>query len=362
MRFPFLLFFTTAIVAGAAADMPAFHIYAPSRTTEQLLIVEAQQRDDGLHLELVERCDLGIPAGTIVSHPDKPILYAAPPAGPVGETPLAVIHLDDRGRYQRHTLPAVEHGYAYLSLDRTRSFLLGANYRDGYVDVYKLDRLGEPAARVGSLDEGRRNAHCVLPTLDNRFVYIPYVKETNALYQYTFDPGSGALQPLTPKDAGPPEGTGPRHIAYHPQLPRVYFSNEQHLGVSVYDKQPDGQLKLRQVCDAIDPSVSKQGLSSSDIVITADGRYLFAGIRGHTREFDWIARYRVRDEGDVEFLGLTPADKIPWGLALSPDGRYLLVTAFEGGTLTAYTVDDSGQLRVAARMTCDTKISDLVTR
>jgi hypothetical protein len=60
-------------------------------------------------------------------------------------------------------------------------------------------------------------------------------------------------------------------------------------------------------------------------------------------------------------LGLTPADKIPWGLALSPDGRYLLVSAYNGATLTGYRITNEGDLVKAGSLTWDAEISDLLT-
>lgn len=349
-------------VSLSAHAAEPFHVYAPSRTTGKLLIVKASPSENGLSLKLVESVDLDFPAATIAAHPQKPLLYVAAARTEDSEDRGAVITLDQEGRFLRRTPVKFHHGYSYLSLDRAQHFLLGANYFDGFVDVYALDKEGTPAERVAKLEEGRRNAHCVFPTPDNRFVYIPYVKETNAIFQYRFDSKTGKLTPLAPKNANPPEGTGPRHMAYHPKQPIVYFSNEQHLGVSVYDIDKSGQLKLRQVCDAVEKGTSKDGLSSSDIAITPDGRFLFAGIRGHTRDFDWISRYRIKENGDLELLGLTPADKIPWGLAFSPDGRYLLVSAFQGGTLTAFQITKTGELKKSASLNWDKSISDLVTR
>ena len=346
--------------SGHAGDV--FHIYAPSRTTSKLLIVEATPSDEGLSLKLLQQVELGFPAATITAHPDKPLLYVAAPTGDEAKTLGAVVSLDHDGSYLRHAPVTMHHGYSYLSLDRASRFLLGVNYFDGFVDVYALDTTGKPVKRVAALNESRRNAHCVLPSPDNRFVYIPYVKETNAIFQYRFDSKSGQLVGLDPKNANPPDGTGPRHMAYHPSKPIAYFSNEQHLGVSVYDMEKSGALKLRQVCDAVDKDERKQGISSSDIVITPDGRFLFAGIRGHQRDFDWISRYRVKPNGDVELLGLTPADKIPWGLALSPNGRYLLATAYEGATLLAFRIGDDGDVTRVGSFTWDKNISDLVTR
>jgi len=126
--------------------------------------------------------------------------------------------------------------------------------------------------------------------------------------------------------------------------------------------EESGTLKLRQVCDAVDKDEPQEGGSSSDIVITPDGRFLFAGIRGHKRNFDWISRYGVDSNGDVELLGLTPADKILWGLALSPSGRYLLATAYEGATLTAFWIGDDGTFTKVASLPWDKNISDLVAR
>ena len=339
-----------------------FHVYAPSRTTGKLLIVEARPSNGGVALKMTQQVELGFPAGTIVSHPDKPLIYVSASRGDEDNTPGAVVSLDVEGNYLKHKNVTLNHGYSYLSLDRANHFLLGVNYFAGFVDVYALDKSGMVGKRVSALDEGRRNAHCVLPSPDNRFVYIPYVKDTNAILQYRFDPKSGKLSAFNPKNANPPAGTGPRHMAYHPSKPIVYFSNEQHLGVSVYEKQKSGALTVRQVCDAVDKDETKDGVSSSDIVITPDGRLLFAGIRGHKRDFDWISRYRVKSNGEVELLGLTPADKIPWGLTLSPDGRFLLATAFQGATLTAFKIGDDGNLTRTGSLEWDKNISDVVTR
>ena len=248
-----------------------------------------------------------------------------------------------------------------MSLDRRQRFLLGVDYFGGHVDVFSLGADGIPKKRVAALDEGRKNAHCVWPSPDNRFVYIPYVKDTNGLYQYQFNQESGELTALTPKNANPPAGTGPRHMTYHPTLPFVYFSNEQHLGVSVYRFKREGQLQIVQVCDAVSDGQSKDGISSSDILISQDGRFLFAGIRGHKQDFDWISRYEILENGQVRHLGLTKSDKVPWGLTLSPDGRYLLATAFQAGTLTAWEIGNNGSLREAASVRCDNRIMEIVT-
>lgn len=353
-------------MAGAMAQLSArgkaFHVYAPSRNSNSLWVVKATPvSDDSLTLKVSEQIDLGFSAATITAHPFKKQFYiTSNRKSPEGETPAVVAtHSPDGISLSPFT---TANGYSYLSLDRRNRFLLGCSYGDGAIDVYELNNDALPGDRVSSLNEGRKAAHCVLPSPDNRFVYIPYVKDSNALYQYHFDPDTGALSAMAQLDAAPPEGTGPRHLAYHPTQPFLYFSNEQHLGVSVYEKADDGQLTIRQVCDITGATPPEEGVSSSDIVITPDGRFLFAGIRGHQHDFDFISRYLVLEDGRVKHLGLTKADKIPWGLALSPDGKWLLATGFEAGTLMAYRIEHDGELTRAGTLEWDAQISDLVTR
>ena len=358
-RFLLLVAFGLGLDAPASAAQ-SFRLYAPSPTAKQLWVIHAVTSPSGLDLSVEKKVDLGFAGSSIEAHPTAPLLYVGGGGGK--DVPAAVLSLDANGGCSGIRSFQLKHGTAYLSTDRAGRFLLSADYRSGAVDVYGLDASGFPAKHVAGRDEGRSEAHCVLPSPDNRFVYIPYVKQNNALLQYAFDGSTGALTPLTPADAGPPEGTGPRHIAYHPKLPVVYFSNEQHLGVSVYDRDVEGRLKFRNLCEAVNPSESREGISSSDIVMTVDGRYVFAGIRGHTRDFDWIARYRADALGDLTLLGLTPADKIPWGFALSPDDAYLAVTAFEGASISVYRVTSEGDLVKAASLPCDKNISDIIAR
>lgn len=352
-----ILVLLLACVPGFVQAAESFHVYAPSSMTSSLWVVEAKSTDDGMSLEAGKRVDIGFVARVIAKHSEKPLLYVG---GAGGDG--AVITLDDKGAYEKHQSIKLKGNYSYLALDRESRFLMGASYSTGQVDIYKLDDNGMPGERVTALDEGKLFAHSVLPTPDNKFLYVPYVKENNAIYQYRFDAESGKAEPLEPLNAEPPEGTGPRHLVYHPEKPIVYFSNEQQLGISAYEIGDSGQLKLRQVVEGVAEDEPTENASASDLVITPDGKYLFSGIRRLKGDFDQIARYQIEDNGDLKHLGSAKADKIPWGLALSPDGEYLLVTAFEGSTLTAYKIGEDGELSIVASRNWDEKISDLIAR
>jgi 6-phosphogluconolactonase len=346
--------------ASFAAD--AFRVYAPCSKTQTLWVVDAVPKvDGGLELKVADKRGLGFNGRVIATHPKKPLLYVAGGGGERGKVPGAVVTLSRNGGYASHQRVDLNDDAAYLSLDRSGVFLFGVSYGNGRLNVYRLDENGLPGKAVATVDEGKKEAHCVLISPDNKFLYIPYVKSNLALLQYRFDASTGAVTPLDPHNANPPQGTGPRHLVYHPTLPMVYFTNEQGIGLSSYQRSPNGQLALRQDIAILPEGMSKEGLSASDLEITPDGKFIFAGLRGHRQDFDRIARYRVREDGQAELLGLTPADRIPWGLALSPDGRYLLVSAYTGATLTAYRITTAGGLEKVASLSWDAKISDLLT-
>jgi len=349
-------------MAATSLAAEAFRVYAPSSKTQTLWIVDAVPLEDGgLELKVAEKRDLGFNGRIIAAHPKKPLLYVSGGGGERGKVPGAVVTLAQNGSYASHWPVDLNDDAAYLSLDRSGAFLFGVSYGNGRLNVYRLDENGVPGKAVAIVDEGKKEAHCVLVSPDNNYLYIPYVKGNLALLQYRFDASSGAVTPLDPLNANPPAGTGPRHLVYHPTLPMVYFTNEQGIGLSTYERLSDGQLVLKQDIAILPEGMSKEGLSASDLEITPDGKFIFAGLRGHRQDFDRIARYRVGEDGKAELLGLTSADKIPWGLALSPDGKHLLVSATTGATLTAYRITIEGDLEKAASLSWDAEMSDLVT-
>lgn len=358
-RILFLLGLKLFLFGNLWAD---FQVFAPCSQTSTLWIVKAHTDKQKFELKVIDKVNLGFPGRVITKHPHKPLLYIISTRGEEGKVPGAVIFLNEDGSYKSHKGIHFKDDACFLSLDKEGKHLLGISYGSGRLNIYPLDSHGIPGDAVSTINEGMNKAHCVLLPPDGKNIYIPYVKNNLALLQYSYDGDSGKINPLEPKNANPPEGTGPRHMAYHPTLPMVYFSNEQGVGLSVYHRQANGQLKIKQDINILPQGMSKIGLSASDLLITPDGKFLFAGLRGHKQNFDHISRYRVLEDGRAQFLGLTKAEKTPWGLTLSPDGKYLMVSATLGSSLNAYRILPGGNLQEVDSLAWDTGISDLITR
>ena len=330
---------------GQSAEPPwPFMAYGASATSRELVAVRYSQNDGNLTPGVVQTEPIGCEGAPVLYHEKLRLLYVLSlRAKQDGQNQMVIFSVDDKGRLTRKRQRPIKHGSAYASFDRTGRFLLSVSYFEGHVDVYRLDEDGNPI-HVGTTFENRNKAHSVLTAPNNRSVYVPYVKDNNAMFQYRFNPKSGVLQTMDRPEVEVPEGVGPRHVAFHPTRPFVFFSNEQHLGATSYRIATDGRLSLVQVCDAGKAKASK-GLAASDIAVTPDGRFLFVAVRDFANDAQHgIHRYEIRNGGRLVHLGQIKADAIPWGLRLSPDGGHLLVSAARGNTLSAYRIGRNGGL------------------
>eukprot|EP00911_Craspedida_sp_UC1_P002616 UC1_evm3s1935 len=231
-------------------------------------------------------------------------------------------------------------GPCHLSLDATESFLLVANYESGHVAALPLDpdtgSVGAPLvpaalARHGdgvyAKDGGRQDGahpHQILVGPQNRFVYVCDLGlDIVRVYAFAARDGTGSLTPKPELDARLPAGSGPRHLAFHPQLPSVaYCVNELNNTVAVFSVDPvNGSLKphARQQELTGDGSGNLAVLSTlpadynapppfdfytapshaAEVAVTPCGKWVLCTNRGH----DSVTRFPV--EADTGALTLT---------------------------------------------------------
>jgi 6-phosphogluconolactonase len=330
----------------AADDFKPFIAYGASASEQELVAVKFDTVDGQLKAKVVQRERLGIEAAPVLFHAENRQLYVASLRAKLDNgNKFIVFNVGDDGTFTNRREFQLNHGAAHLSFDQTGRYLLTASYFAGHIDVYRIGKGGSLSESICNIYENRDKAHAIRVTNDNRFAYVPYVKDQNAMFQYSFDSKTGQLKPLKPAQAKVGDGTGPRHMAYHPTKALIYFSNEQHCGTSTFQINKNGTLKLIQVCDA-GPQLPLPKVAASDIEITADGKFVFVGVRDFADgKVDSIHRFQTKDDGTLTHLGGTPADAIPWGLQVSPSGKYLLVTASKGNTLTAYEITKDGDLK-----------------
>ena len=126
-------------------------------------------------------------------------------------------------------------GPSYVSVDRTGHYVLDANYGGGFVEVYSL-------AADGSLDQQtafvQHNGSSVHPQRQTKpYAHWFRTDPTNKfglvadlgidqIVVYRFDEKTGKLTPNEPPFAKVNGGSGPRHLAFHPNGKWLYGAQE----------------------------------------------------------------------------------------------------------------------------------------
>lgn len=355
--------FAACMLASAmgSADEP-FLVIAPDAGNKQLLSVSVRPTADGIKIKQQKSLNLPFaPTGVALQADGRRLIVTSSAKGGPN---VATIAFDERDEFRIIRSSGLPHPAGYTSVDRSGRYFMTAHYVTGTIAVYRIENDGSVGGNVCTVTTPNKEAHCVLTTLDNRFAYIPCVKDNNALYQFAFDEKTGQLSPMDKFNASPPAMFGPRHVAYHPTLPIAYFSNEQQLGVSVYEIGSTGQLTDRQHAATMPRRTpfeqGKRDLHGSDLAITPDGKRLFVAVRDFNGDEDSVFAYRVEADGRLSLRSRTMVGDIPWKLNVSPDGKYLLVSEAFEGRLSILEIGNDAPMSVAGVVNWDAQVRDMV--
>jgi 6-phosphogluconolactonase len=223
----------------------------------------------------------------------------------------------------------------FLWRERSGRWLLASYFPEGKVTVHRIDERG--AVVSGAVQEvpTAPNAHAILPDRSNGFVFVPHTGP-NAIYQFRFDEETGRLTPNQPPTVQPPEGRGPRHARFHPDLPVVYVINETASTVTAYRFDPaTGTLAEFQEMPTL-PADHTGDNSTADLHLTPDGAVLYGSNRGH----DSLVAYRIdRATGRLYLVDWFETERTPRSFAIDPGGRFLYVAGQGSGNVAGYRID-----------------------
>lgn len=259
------------------------------------------------------------------------------------------ISLNDRGSEPSSRLTGGQ-GAVHAAVDRSGRFVAVANYRataladDLSVAVFPFGedgRLGERVASArheGSGPDKSRQAsphnHCVMFSPDNRLLAAVDLG-TDGLWLYHFDQVTGAIQRAG--EVKLPPGCGPRHCVFHPSRPFVYVCGE--LDSTLLSLRYDSGAGTADIIDS-DPAtgMEHQGRNyPSGLAISPDGHYLMLANRGA----DTIATFWIDPETGMARL----RDEVPCGgtfpraIRLDRSGRTLAVANQKSGNVVLFARD-----------------------
>ena len=248
-------------------------------------------------------------------------------------------------------------GPTYVSLHPSGRFLLVANYFGGSVAVLPIladGRLGEAsdvkndAGKIGPTKathappgsfafsgHDRTHAHMIEADRSGRFV-LHIDLGLDQIFVWKFDAQKGVLTPNDPPAISLPPGDGPRHFHFHPNGRWFYSIQEEGSTVVLFDYDPaTGRLTARQSISTLPPGFAGSNFCS-EILVSADGRFVYAGNRLH----DSIGIFSVGKNGELTYLGEEwTRGNYPRSFNFDPTGQFLYCCNQRGDNLAVFRVD-----------------------
>ena len=302
-------------------------------------------------------------------------LYSANETDRVGDNKEGTVSAFaiDRGDGSLTLLNTVRSGGAgptYVSIHPSGRFLLVANYFGGSVAVLPIQsdgRLGDPSdvqqdtgtlgptratnAPPGSFafsGHDRTHAHMIQADPSGRFV-LHVDLGLDQIFVWKFDEQLGSLTPNDPPAVSLPPGDGPRHFHFHPRGRWLYSIQEEGSTIVLFDYDArTGRLAARQTISTLPPGFAGSNFCS-EILVSADGRFVYAGNRLH----DSIGIFSVGSSGELTYVGEEwTRGNYPRSFNFDPSGQFLYCCNQRGDNIAVFRVNrDSGGLEFTGHYT-----------
>jgi 6-phosphogluconolactonase len=232
----------------------------------------------------------------------------------------------------------------YISVDSKRKWAIVANYASGNLTAF-------PILRNGSLDTAAQlivhsGKGFNLKRQDRPHIHTA-VFSPNEKYLLSTDLGIDQINihRFNPRNSQPlsevhviktTPGSGPRHLAFHPNGKWLYAIEELSGFISVFDYYPDEPVLLEHL-DAYPPGY-KGERGGADIHISPDGKFLYASNRFDANN---LAIFSIHPRtGKLQLVGHQPVlGKTPRNFMIDPTGRFVLVANQDSDNVVIFKRD-----------------------
>jgi 6-phosphogluconolactonase (cycloisomerase 2 family) len=228
-------------------------------------------------------------------------------------------------------------GPAHVAVHPAGRFLFTSLYGGGAVVTHPIAADGSVGAasdvrRHGASGADGAKAHAHQVVVDPSGAYVLAVDlGVDTVFVYALDPARGALREV--RRTGMPAGSGPRHLAFHPNGRFAYVVAENAATVTVCSWD-GGVLTPGQVIAAAPGGVTNH---PAEIAVSADGRFGYVSNRGPNT----VGVFAVGADGARLDRVAAPDCGGDWPrhLALDPGGRRLYVANQRSGSVVWFPLD-----------------------
>lgn len=237
----------------------------------------------------------------------------------------------------------------HVSVDKRNQQVVTANYHRGTVEAYLVNEDGtvNPSTSIMQHEgqgpherQEKPHTHFSGFTPDERFV-VAVDLGIDKVITYKIDNGTlTEAHTLLVK-----AGSGPRHITFHPNGKYAYVMTELSNEVIALSYNAETGIFTELQYIAAIPEDFTENSQGSAIHISSDGRFVYAGNRGHNS----IAVFRVNEEtGELALVEYTSTEgNWPRDFALDPTESFIIASNEESGNLVLFARDkETGRLSV----------------
>jgi 6-phosphogluconolactonase len=225
--------------------------------------------------------------------------------------------------------------------------VLVANYSGGTVASYLVGPKGDLADGSSLLNAGAHGPHANQDAAHAHFIFegplpgLVYVADLglDKILLYDLD-AHGQLSPHAAQAfvAVTPPGSGPRHLALHPNGRFLYSNNELASSASVFARDPkNGALGPSLQTLSTVPATHKGRNDNAEIQLSHDGRFAYVSNRGS----DSITTFAIDpSSGKLTFVdNVASGGKEPRDFKLDPSGKFLLVAHQISDDIFVFRID-----------------------
>lgn len=274
----------------------------------------------------------------LAKHPTLPVVYAVNAgAGDVAAVSSYTVDAASGGLTLLNKVGSQGDGPCFVSVDPTGSMAFVANYSSGSFAAFHVTKTGALGEAIGVFKytqqthgpvadrQDAAHIHCTTIAPGNRYVLACDLGD-DVILVFPVGPGNGDYVRV-PIRVTARAGSGPRHVAFHPNGRWVYCVHELDCTIDLYDWQVEqGQpvMKLREnsVVSTLEKGASLKGNTGCEIVISDDGRFLYSCTRG----VDTIEVRRIDETTGLltEFQRVSSGGKVPRYIAFDPSRKWLV--------------------------------------
>ncbi|HLT82533.1 MAG TPA: lactonase family protein [Cyclobacteriaceae bacterium] len=248
--------------------------------------------------------------------------------------------------------PSYGNGPCHISVGKTGQWAFISNYHEGnfvIMPIFDDGLLGSSAGsrrHLGSsVNPGRQekpHVHSAVVAPDNNFVLVSDLG-TDKIHSYRFNSADGTIADANVPFITVKPGSGPRHLAFHPNGSVVYSAEELTSTVAVldYDKAT-GTLTMRADSILSLPADFHGENTAADIHVHPNGRFLYMSNRGHNA----LAIYKIDKAGMITLIGHQDTrGKTPRNFLIDGKGEFLWVAHQDSNNIVTFRVNpNTGKL------------------